>query len=244
MNHERCRLPVSKLAQLGLWIVLCVAQTATAQAEPNTHVLVMLPIVSHVGIVGHDEVRTVHTPATTNVGRDGQVRTIPSQTHTPEAASRQQYGLLGLSLGRDWMHVLRTEVYAALLLDSPHYRGLAGLRAGPVLRLLDRDSADAAGATLRFVPMAGIAYRGQLYEWIHANDWRGQRSLAVTATPAIEATYYSSAAVGWTARLKSEFSYVFSQIGSAAWYDSESGGYYWDGYRWGLTGGIELGVVF
>jgi len=81
-----------------------------------------------------------------------------------------------------------------------------------------------------------------MYEWIHASDWRGQRSLALTITPALEATYYSSPSLGWTIRFKPELSYVVDQIGPAIWNESETGAH-WDGYRWGLTGGIDLGVV-
>ena len=244
-------LPVTNKRSLGssmrsglcFLFVLAVAQTATAQAEPSTQVLLMLPFASHVGIVGRDEVQTTYTPGYTEVAPDGRVRTHPSWTSTPYSGDRTQYGLLGLSLGHDWMRTVRTELYAALIvMDDPRPRGLLGVRAGPVWRLLDR-GASATGAALRLVPLGGIAYRGQMYEWIHASDWRGQRSLAVTVTPALEATYYSSRSLGWTIRLKPEFSYVIHQIGSPVWIESESGAH-WDGYRWGLTGGIDLGVVF
>ncbi|HEY5958699.1 MAG TPA: hypothetical protein VIV60_19195, partial [Polyangiaceae bacterium] len=173
-----------------------------------------------------------------------QVRTIPGTTSSPYPGARAQYGLLGLSVGHDWMHSLRTEAYVALVaMDELRPRGLFGVRAGPIWRLLDRGSANATGTALRFVPMGGIAYRGQMFEWRHASDWRGQRSLALTATPALEATYYSSPSLGWTMRFKPEFSYVVDQLGSSVWIESESGAH-WDGYRFGLTGGLELGVVF
>jgi hypothetical protein len=203
----------------------------------------MVPFASHAGVVGRDAVQTTYTPGHTEVAPDGQVRTYPSRTSTPDPGARTQYGLLGLSLGHDWVRVVRTEMYAALIvMEAPRPRGLFGLRAGPILRLLDRSSTKATSAALRFVPMGGIAYRGQMYEWLHASDWRGQRSLALTFTPALEATYYSSRSLGWTIRLKPEFSYVVDQIGSSVWIP-ESGAQ-WDGYRWGLTGGIDLGVVF
>lgn len=238
-----------RMGRFSFLFILSVAATATAQTavaheEPSTQVLLMLPFVSHAGVVGRDEARSIHTPGNTTVGADGQVRTTPSMTTSPHPGARMQYGLLGLSIGHDWMHTMRTEVYAALVsMDDLRPRGLIGLRIGPVLRLLDRGRANATGAAARFVPMGGVAYRGQMYEWVHASDWRGQRSLSVTVTPALEATYYSSTSLGWTVRLKPEFSYVFDQVGSPAWDDVESGSN-WDAYRWGLTGGIDLGVVF
>lgn len=220
---------------LGSWtsarycflLVTVVARMAMAQEEPKTQVLFMLPFASGAGFVRRDAVRVTNP----NLSSDNDIGTA-------------QYAWFGLSIGHDWNRNLRSEIYAAVVgVDEQRPRGLIGLRAGPVLPLLDRGDGDAPNVAVRFVTMGGIAYRGQMYEWLHSSGWCGQRSLALTVTPALEATYYSSPSLGWTLRFKPEFSYVFDQIGSPVWIESEEG-YTWDGYRWGLTGGMDVGVVF
>jgi hypothetical protein len=203
-------------------LILAVAQTAAAAPETNTHLLLMLPELTGLGWVGRD------ASGSKSLRNDEQT----------------QYTLAGISIGYDFAAWLRTELYAAIVtMDAPRPRGTIGLRAGPIVPLLRRERDARSGVALEFVTMVGLAYRGQMYEWLHADDWRGQRSVALTATPAFEATYYSSPTFGWTVRLKAEASYVIDQIGPPTWQDEE-GGPQWDGYRSGFTGGLDVGVAF
>jgi hypothetical protein len=207
-------------------LALCLAATAVAQAAPKTHLQLMLPFISGSGYQGNDAVPSDLRAAGVN---------------DDSAIDHRQLGLLGLSLGRDYAEHLRAEIYGSVLFAGG-LRGLVGVRGGPQWSLLAPTSTTSKNVDLRFLGLVGISYRGQRYNI--QPGFEGQRAIALTLVPAMEYTYFSSPSLGWSIGLKTELSYVIDQMGSPFCPDVDEGDGTWDGYRWGLTGGLDLGLVF
>jgi hypothetical protein len=198
------------------------AVPAQAQTTTKNHLYLMLPVLSGYGFERRDP--------------------LPKDPPVEERTGSLQVMALGIGYGRELLPDLRGEAYGAFIMGSNGPRGLLGVRLGPQFAVLDRRGEDQKGMLLRFVGLGGLAYRSKLYAWVHESEFLGQESLALTAMPALEGSYFSSPTFGWTLRAKTEVSYVVVQMGAGIWDDS--GVDIWDAYRWGLTAGLDLGATF
>ncbi|MGC4070594.1 MAG: hypothetical protein QM784_39180 [Polyangiaceae bacterium] len=220
MGRTVLRKVCMSIAFVG-WIA-GIAAPAQAQTATKNHLYLMVPLLSGYGFERRDP--------------------LPKDPLVDERTDSFQAMGLGIGYGRELLPYLRGEAYGAVIMGAKGPRGLLGMRLGPQLAVLDTRGEDQKGMLLRFVGLGGLAYRSKLYAWVHESDFLGQESLALTAMPALEGTYFSSPTFGWTLRAKTEVSYVVAQMGSGIWDDS--GVHIWDAYRWGLTAGLDLGVTF
>ena len=155
-------------------------------------------------------------------------------------ADSQETALLGLSLSYRWRHQWEVEGGAWI---GGGIRPQAALRAGRAFTLIDRRNLDGVGSVLGAEALAGLAYRGRIYDWVHTSAFQGQSALSLSAQVALEYTYFTSPSWGWNARARSGASYALLRRGPATWTDGE-GPTQLEDVRSSVDLGIDLGIAF
>lgn len=213
-------------------------------------ILAMLSVLSAV-ISGAAESRAarsmwkIHLELPVVSGFNRVFRDEPQPWARAERSPSLQLSLIGLCVGRHWVRGWAGEGCARVVipdLGGLETRNELGVRGGRPWTVGDRRTESGVGWVALLLPLGGVAYRGRGNDHVQGPHQAGQFSFAVTATLALDWTYFTSARFGWTLRARADGALVFHQAGPPIWESDEQT--IADGYRGRVGGGLDLGVTF